>query len=169
MENAKSHWHPPALAKAIFWFHLSEQYLKGQTLKIANQISVYSSFNDSTWGNICYFLRRKYDQEIPESHTAGQPTALWGRDTEHEQSQNIRKTIKVEQRALSFSLFFAKVIAKLERTLSTTWKHTSEIENLQNFETGLYWVCSWDFMKKAIAIVLPSTDLNAILLSVVWN
>ena len=27
-------------------------------------------------------LKIKYEQEIPQSHTADQPTALWGRATE---------------------------------------------------------------------------------------
>ena len=44
-----------------------------------------------------------HDQEIPESQTADQPTATRGRATEHQQSQYIRKTIKVKQPALFFS------------------------------------------------------------------
>ena len=27
----------------------------------------------------------KYDQEMPQLHTAAQPTTPWGRDTEHQQ------------------------------------------------------------------------------------
>ena len=43
----------------------------------------------------------EYDQEIPHSHTAYQPTAPWGRATEHRQSQDIQKTIKAKQPSLS--------------------------------------------------------------------
>ena len=39
----------------------------------------------------------EYDQEIPQSHTADQPTAPLGRATTHKQSHDIRKTIKVKQ------------------------------------------------------------------------
>ena len=35
----------------------------------------------------------EYDQELPRSHTADQPTAPRGRVTEQQQQQNIRKTI----------------------------------------------------------------------------
>ena len=34
----------------------------------------------------------EYDQKIPQSQTADQPTALWGRATEHSQQQDIWKT-----------------------------------------------------------------------------
>ena len=40
----------------------------------------------SAWTLIFVFQSKKvseYDHEIPQSHTAGQPTSLWGRATEH--------------------------------------------------------------------------------------
>ena len=45
----------------------------------------------------------EYDQEIPQLHTADQPTAPRGRASEHQQSQEIRKTFQVKQPALSSS------------------------------------------------------------------
>ena len=33
----------------------------------------------------------EYDQEMPQSHTADQPTAPWERDTEHRQPQRNKK------------------------------------------------------------------------------
>ena len=33
--------------------------------------------------------KSEYDQEIPQSHAADQPTTLWGRATEHQKSQDI--------------------------------------------------------------------------------
>ena len=59
----------------------------------------------------------EYDQEMPQSHTADQPTApSWGRFTERQQKQDIKKTIKAKQPALS--LFLVKVIAMLEKAQS---------------------------------------------------
>ena len=34
------------------------------------------------------YLKSKYDQEIPQPHTADQPTAPKGRATEHKQSED---------------------------------------------------------------------------------
>ena len=45
----------------------------------------------------------EYDQEIPKSHTADQPTAPRGRATKHLQQQDTQKTIKAKQQALSSS------------------------------------------------------------------
>ena len=45
----------------------------------------------------------EYDQEIPQFHTTDKPAASWGRVTEHKQSHNIGKTIKVKQPILSSS------------------------------------------------------------------
>ena len=49
---------------------------------------------------------KKYDdQKVPQSDTADQPTASWGRDTEHSQLLYSKKTIiKVKQLALSSSV-----------------------------------------------------------------
>ena len=44
----------------------------------------------------------EYDQEIPQSHTAEQPTAPRRRATEHQQPQDITKTQK-QSNPLSFS------------------------------------------------------------------
>ena len=40
-------------------------------------------------------------QKIPQSHTADHPTTPWGRDTEHLQPHDSKKTIKIKQSALS--------------------------------------------------------------------
>ena len=45
----------------------------------------------------------QYDQEMPQSHTADQPTAPWGRATDHFLSQSIKKAVNVKQAALSLS------------------------------------------------------------------
>ena len=42
----------------------------------------------------------EHDQEIPQVHTAEQPTAPQGRATKHLQPQDIRKTIKVKKPTL---------------------------------------------------------------------
>ena len=60
----------------------------------------------------------EYGQEILQSHTADKPMAPRGRDTEHKQSQYIRKTTEVEQRS-TICLFFSIMIPILERALST--------------------------------------------------
>ena len=46
--------------------------------------------SDPTWCFMDIFMfnsylneKSEYDQEIPQSHTADQPTASWGRATEH--------------------------------------------------------------------------------------
>ena len=53
----------------------------------------------------------EYDQKIhvPQSHTAGQPTALWGRTTRHQEDKQSKATS---------SLFPIKMIVKLKRTHS---------------------------------------------------
>ena len=55
--------------------------------------------------------------------------APWGRDTEHLQSQDIRRTIKANATS---SLFLVKIIAKLERTLSNVYKTKTKHRNPQN-------------------------------------
>ena len=44
---------------------------------------------------LIWAAKNKYDQEIPKSHTADQPTALGGRATEHLHSFYIAYKIKV--------------------------------------------------------------------------
>ena len=75
--------------------------------KYVNQSNCFFVFLNRYW-NLLTPLKAKssltvseYDQEIPQSHTADQPTAPWGRATEHIQSQDIQKTIKAKQPALS--------------------------------------------------------------------
>ena len=49
--------------------------------------------SDNIWNFLLFWLKKgvgEYDQEIPQSHTADQPTALRGRATEHPQQQDIR-------------------------------------------------------------------------------
>ena len=53
---------------------------------------------------------REYSQEITQSHTAYQPTAPCGRDTKHQDDNKNKATS---------SLYPFKILAKLERTLST--------------------------------------------------
>ena len=54
---------------------------------------------------------RECEKAISQSHTADQPKALRGRDTEHKQSHDSKKTIKV--------IFLSELIANLERKLNT--------------------------------------------------
>ena len=51
------------------------------------------------------FLQKvsEYEQEMPQSQTADQPTELCGRATGFLQKQDIHKTIKAKQPALSTS------------------------------------------------------------------
>ena len=49
----------------------------------------------------------EYDQEIPQSETGDQPTAPYGIATRHTKDNESKTTS---------SLFFVKMIAKLERT-----------------------------------------------------
>ena len=56
-----------------------------------------TSFKSSTYFTEGHEWVSEYDQEIPQSHTADQPPAPWERATEHRQSQDIRRTIKVRQ------------------------------------------------------------------------
>ena len=68
------------------------------------------------YGNLVYKYKTiignvsEYDQEISQSQTADKPVAPRGRATQ--QSRNNKKTNK--------ALFPIKMIAKLERTLSTS-------------------------------------------------
>ena len=48
-------------------------------------------------------IKSEYDQEMPQSHSADQPMTPGGRGTEHKQSHDSKKTIKVKQLALSSS------------------------------------------------------------------
>ena len=48
-------------------------------------------------------IKREYDQEIPQSHTAELPKAPMKGGTEHLKTQGIGKTIKAKQPALSSS------------------------------------------------------------------
>ena len=54
-------------------------------------------------------------QKIPQSHTADQPTAPWGRATEQQQSQNTKE-----------------MITKLERTQSNAQQNMEETQNPTN-------------------------------------
>ena len=63
----------------------------------------------------------EYDQEISQSHTVDQPTASLRRATGHLQQQDIGKTMKAKQPALSLSPF--KLIAKLERSKRNVYKN----------------------------------------------
>ena len=58
---------------------------------------------------------------MPHSHTADQPIATRGGDTEHSQPNFIKKTIKAIE-ATSF-LFLSEMIAKIEKT------HSTELQN----------------------------------------
>ena len=46
----------------------------------------------------------QYDQDMEQSHTADQQEAPRGRDSEHQQLNDSKKTIKVKQPALSSSI-----------------------------------------------------------------
>ena len=48
-----------------------------------------------------YKKASEYDQDIPQSHATDKATAPWGRAIEHWLSQDIKKTVKVKQPALS--------------------------------------------------------------------
>ena len=65
---------------------------------------------------------RKYHSQIPQSHTADQPTAARGGAKVHLQSQVIRKTIKVKQPALSFP----SKVNEYDHTLQTSPWHREE-------------------------------------------
>ena len=72
----------------------------------------------------------EYAQNIPQSHTADEPTASYRKVTDHKPSHDIRKTIKVKQPALVFN----QIIAKLERTLSIKRaKHRTTINKFSFF------------------------------------
>ena len=64
---------------------------------------------------ILYKQVSEYDQKIPQSHTAEQPTASKVRATEHLQSQDTRKTIKEKRIALSSSSRFFKITKGMQR------------------------------------------------------
>ena len=59
-------------------------------------------------------------QKIPQSHTADQPTARWGRATRHQEDK------KVKQSAFLFPI---KMIAKIERTHSNVQQNTEQTQN----------------------------------------
>ena len=72
----------------------------GRKGTLTNQIA----FLKNRYWNVLTLLKAKsnlkvseYEHEIPQSHTADQPMAPWGRATEHIQSQDIQKTIKAKQ------------------------------------------------------------------------
>ena len=67
------------------------------------------------------YTKSEYDQEIPQSPIADQPTAPWGRATEHLQLQDIHKTIKEKQPALS-SFQQSQL---LDKGHSTVWSRES--------------------------------------------
>ena len=76
----------------------------------ANPAAWYFSFQfiwtnliiKSSYKEVLHLNVNEYVQEISQSHTADQSTALWERVT-YLQSQVIRKTIKIKQPALSSS------------------------------------------------------------------
>ena len=50
---------------------------------------------------MCLRLRvNEYDKEMPQTHTADQPTKFLGRDAEHQQHLDIKKTVNVKQPTL---------------------------------------------------------------------
>ena len=59
----------------------------------------------------------EYDQKIPQSHTADQPTAPWGRTTRHQEDIQSKATT---------TLFPIKMIAKLERTHSNVQQNMEQ-------------------------------------------
>ena len=61
----------------------------------------------------------EYDQEAPQSHTADQPMAPWGRDI----------TLTVRQSIPTSSLFLREMIAKLGRTLTTAHQIKDQSQN----------------------------------------
>ena len=62
----------------------------------------------------------EYDQKIPQSHTADQLTAQWGRATRHQEDKQSKATS---------SLFPIKMIAKLERTHSNVQQNMEQTQN----------------------------------------
>ena len=71
----------------------------------------------------------EYDQEIPQSQTADQPTALCGRVTDmysnktSERQQELSNQLSL---SLSLSLCLVKMIAKLERIQSNAYKNKDQ-------------------------------------------
>ena len=58
----------------------------------------------------------EYGLEKTQSDTADQPTAPWGRTTEHEHKQDIRKTINANNNLalmLDFILMWSKIVFKI--------------------------------------------------------
>ena len=62
----------------------------------------------------------EYDQKIPQSHTADQPTAPRGRATRHQEDKQSKATS---------SLFSIKMIAKLDRTHSNEQQNMEQTQN----------------------------------------
>ena len=69
------------------------------------------------------FQNSKFDQEIPQSHTADQPTAPRGRAKEHQQPQDTRNTAKGN------SPNPTKMIAKPVRTPSNAQTNQDQTQN----------------------------------------
>ena len=68
-------------------------------------------------------------QEIPQSQTADQATALGGGDAEHQQPHDNKNTIKVKQ---LFSL--PQMIAKLEKTICIALQIRTKQKAPENYE-----------------------------------
>ena len=66
--------------------------------------------NKSTRSNQLAENISEYDKDISLSHTADQQTEPRGRDTRDQQSQDIRKTNKVKQPALSYYQYDCQTI-----------------------------------------------------------
>ena len=62
----------------------------------------------------------EYDQKIPQSHTADQLTAPWGRATRHQEDKWSKATS---------SLFPINTIAKLERKHSNVQQNMEQTQN----------------------------------------
>ena len=70
----------------------------------------------------------RYDLEKPKSHTADQPTAMRGRNTEYQQSHDIRKTLKVKQsfiNSVARFMFSSTVIIILPNVTNSLETHIS--------------------------------------------
>ena len=82
-------------------------FISFQTYKIWTVTGVLSRIK----AVYCYMLHiSESDHEMPQSHTADQPMALWGRDTYYYQSNYIKMPYN---KAISF-ISSSEIIAKLE-------------------------------------------------------
>ena len=80
--------------------------------------------------DICILLLKKvseYNQKIPQSHTADQPTKLCGRATEHRIT--IHQQVMYNESKATSSPFPIKMIAKLERTLSSAYLNKDKTQD----------------------------------------